>query len=87
MPKTYFDDFGVKLVNVHAEGDCWREVCVIHKPTWHHMRGMKKKWRNDRGFFERVCDHGVGHPDPDEILDDQRMLGVHGCDGCCAKNV
>jgi hypothetical protein len=33
--------------------------------------------------MERVCPHGVGHPDPDDI---NVILGpekVHGCDGCC----
>lgn len=49
------------------------------------------KWpiniRYDRNcLVERVCKHGVGHPDPDSVayleekgIDD----GVHGCDGCC----
>jgi hypothetical protein len=39
--------------------------------------------------MERICSHGVGHPDPDDIafkfengLDD--AMGVHGCDGCCS---
>jgi hypothetical protein len=31
--------------------------------------------------MERICDHGVGHPDPDEFMAD---VWVHGCDGCCA---
>jgi hypothetical protein len=35
--------------------------------------------------MERICEHGCGHPDPD----DHRILtgeddGIHGCDGCCA---
>jgi hypothetical protein len=29
--------------------------------------------------MERICSHGVGHPDPDEINTDK----THGCDGCC----
>jgi hypothetical protein len=34
--------------------------------------------------MERICKHGVGHPDPDDLMilighDD----GVHGCCGCC----
>lgn len=36
-------------------------------------------WRGDRHLMERICPHGVGHPDPDDINPD----GVHGCDGCC----
>ena len=45
---------------------------------------LPRIWRPDRGIWERVCEHGIGHPDPD----DPRILsgedrGVHGCDGCC----
>lgn len=38
----------------------------------------------DDGLVERVCGHGVGHPDPDsvEALGDGGLL-THGCDGCC----
>lgn len=32
-------------------------------------------------MMERMCPHGIGHPDPDEITLDV----VHGCDGCCIK--
>lgn len=31
--------------------------------------------------MERICPHGVGHPDPDDTNPDT----VHGCDGCCAQ--
>lgn len=42
--------------------------------------------------MERICPHGVGHPDPDHIAFVERVAGkdvasveaVHGCDGCCA---
>ena len=37
--------------------------------------------------MERVCTHGIGHPDPDHIAflpkDKCRWESVHGCDGCC----
>jgi hypothetical protein len=37
--------------------------------------------------MERVCTHGIGHPDPDHIAflpkDKRRWESVHGCDGCC----
>ena len=34
------------------------------------------------GYWELVCPHGVGHPDPrDPNLTDG---GIHGCDGCCS---
>jgi hypothetical protein len=37
--------------------------------------------------MERICDHGIGHPDPDDIRVRERWdEGVHGCDGCCHEN-
>lgn len=46
------------------------------------MRSFPQLWRTDRGVMERVCPHGVGHPDPDEVYRDIDDF-VHGCDGCC----
>jgi hypothetical protein len=75
------DDFGNKLVGVHEQWQCMRNYCTIHKPSDHSMRRYKQLWRNDTKVMERVCEHGVGHPDPDEINPD----GMHGCDGCCLQ--
>jgi hypothetical protein len=57
--------------------------CVIHARQKHHMSEWALIWRRDRDakYWERLCPHGVGHPDPTVGL-----LGidtVHGCDGCC----
>lgn len=46
--------------------------------------------RTDRNnLMERVCPHGVGHPDPDSLEWLSRIGarddGVHACDGCCQK--
>lgn len=79
----FVDDFGTKLVDVHEEGTCMGEFCTIHKNSEHSMRDFKQRWRSDRALMERVCEHGVGHPDPDEIGLDESGRGVHGCDGCC----
>ena len=38
-----------------------------------------KRMRFDRSFMERICVHGVGHPDPDGADADP----LHACDGCC----
>jgi hypothetical protein len=48
-------------------------------------------------LIERVCPHGVGHPDPDSLGYFERVLSVdrvrflrlgdHGCDGCCITPV
>lgn len=80
----WIDDFGNKLVNVHEQWTCMKGYCTIHKPSSHHMRSMKQLWRNDRKFMERVCEHAVGHPDPDEIFPGEL---VHGCDGCCNEKM
>lgn len=77
---------GLNLVNVHDESECVAP-CVIHAPTDHHMRGWQLIWRSDRQIFERICPHGVGHPDPDQFAywdrEGLEFEGVHGCDGCC----
>lgn len=80
---NFTDDFGNKLVDVHEQWQCLGNFCTIHKPSDHSMRGMKQRWRADRALMERVCEHGVGHPDPDEIGLDESGRGIHGCDGCC----
>ena len=68
----------------HEKSQCMGEFCTLHKRSKHSMRKFKQLYRYDRGIMERICTHGIGHPDPDDILiingDDS---GVHGCDGCC----
>ena len=73
------------MAGVHAEAEC-RGPCVLHRPSGHHMREWRLLWRWDRHVFERTCEHGVGHPDPDDRyvgLPHPGSQGVHGCDGCC----
>lgn len=65
--------------------------CTIHNRSNHHMRHFPQNWRSDRAFMERVCPHGIGHPDPDQMaflrsvlpMDEAHAEGIHGCDGCC----
>lgn len=73
---------------VHARNKSCRKGCPIHNPTDPH-KDWPLLWRGDRYLFERVCKHGIGHPDKDS-LDYLKKLGrdreaesVHGCDGCC----
>lgn len=55
------------------------------------MYGWRQHWRTDRDLMERVCPHGVGHPDPDHMDYVRRTSveqhayyhGLHACDGCC----
>ena len=39
--------------------------------------------------MERICPCGGGRPDPDDltwqVTQGRDYLGVHGCDGCCAR--
>jgi len=71
----------------HEPDECMSpEACTIHNRTDHHMRSFKQFYRFGRGIMERICTHGVGHPDPDDYkiitgADD----GAHGCDGCCIR--
>lgn len=65
------------------------KYCVIHKPSNHHMVNWPKVIRSS-SLIERVCKHGVGHPDPDSAAflnwkTNQNTWGVHGCDGCCIE--
>lgn len=87
MSKRYFLPDGRELFGVHDEALCAGRVCVIHNSTDHHMVEWPLIWRYDRGIFERLCDHGVGHPDPDQFdywaEEDMMSKAVHGCDFCC----
>ena len=75
------------MVHCHSPEKCKGGVCTLHNRTNHPMRSFPQHWRDDRGIMERICPHGVGHPDPD----DKRITkgtdsGVHGCDGCCNRS-
>jgi hypothetical protein len=70
----------------HPKEKCLGEVCTVHNRSNHIMRDFPQHWRIDRRIIERICPHGIGHPDPDEyrILNGEDD-GSHGCDGCCGK--
>lgn len=68
-------------VITHHPAEACTPPCPIHRPGEHHMVTWTLNWRNDRGIFERICPHGIGHPDPDSTRPDDDA--VHGCDGCC----
>lgn len=78
-------------MTVHDPSACAGRACCIHNPSAHHMAGWPRHWRPDRYLMERICPHGVGHPDPDHMahileINPREALehGIHGCDGCCA---
>lgn len=82
---------GERVIAHDLEKCSGQEACCIHKPSQHHMRNWPQHWRNDTRVMERLCEHGVGHPDPDHLtyqrqflrLDEREWDSIHGCDGCC----
>jgi len=77
---------GGQAIFAHPEVDCLDPPCCIHSPSDHHMRTWEQHWRPDRGIMERICPHGIGHPDPDDrAIRLGHDEGTHGCDGCCRK--
>lgn len=72
---------------VHARTGTCDQGCVLHNRTDHHMQHWRLIWRDDRGIFERLCQHSIGHPDPDQgpywAVTNQDWQWVHGCCGCC----
>ncbi len=88
-----------KGVGTHRLKDCRGRICCLHNPSGHKMKKWPVYIRLDKyTLAERVCKHGIGHPDPDSlhwILENfidtgytpqefKFLLEVHGCDGCCS---
>jgi hypothetical protein len=70
-------------LRVHDDNECVNsEACCIHHPSEHHMRDWPQLWRADSHLMERICSHGIGHPDPDDL---NKAAAIHGCDGCCRE--
>lgn len=92
QPRKYIDGHGNVLVGVHERSPRCDLGCVIHSPT--DRTGFPTLFRRDRLLVERVCPHGVGHPDVDHLRyvawaydrDKAKAEAVHGCDGCCSPN-
>lgn len=93
MPRSYRPDWhingdgkwetgtGQVRAWVHSTDKCVGRACPVHNPSDHHMRSFPTHYRADRGITERICPHGVGHPD----FDDPTIDAVHGCcpGACC----
>lgn len=75
---------------IHRDGECTGH-CPFHNPSDHAMADFPKKVRYDKySLIERICPHGIGHPDPDSAryvaeVNPQASgaVWIHGCDGCC----
>ena len=74
---------GQILIGVHEPEVCRNEFCCIHNMSDHHMRDWEQNWRPDKRMMERICRHGLGHPDPDDPKSKDKSLSIHACDGCC----
>lgn len=78
---------GGQTLWAHIKDNCIGNFCCIHRPSDHHMKDWPQNWRGDIGIMERICPHGIGHPDPNDLsayMVDGDKYGIHGCDGCCA---
>jgi len=76
----------MSLAAPHDPALCAGQGCSRHHPSNHHMRTWPKIWREFYGYSDRMCSHGVGHPDPDDVVHLQALGGActeHACDGCC----
>lgn len=75
-------------ITTHAKKQCDGSKCCFHNPSKHRMVKWNMYVRMDRNtLVERICPHGIGHPDPDSLrwLNEHGVEdgGTHGCDGCC----
>lgn len=65
--EEYTTGTGQRLANVHHPTQCAGRHCAIHNPSEHVMDLFPTHWRGDHGLMERICPHGIGHPDPDDL--------------------
>ncbi len=78
-----------QVIGVHDDHDCTGKYCVIHNPSTHCLSTFPTHWRADRQLMERICTHGVGHPDPDHLdhlpAGRRHIESMHGCcrEHCC----
>lgn len=76
------------FLRTHSPDECSDHPCAIHNTSSIHRLSMAPLfWRDDIKILERICSHGVGHPDKD-AADYLTSIGkgaanIHGCDGCC----
>lgn len=74
----------IVLPNHHQREDCYySDRCTLHNRSNHYMRKFPQVWNPNNGIIERVCEHGIGHPDPDELPGAE----IHFCDACCVEAV
>lgn len=58
-------DSGQLVQEIHPKAWC-SGTCVVHRPSRHHMRKLELSFDMERKSFQRTCEHGALHCDPDE---------------------
>lgn len=76
---------------IHAKSVC-AGFCPFHNPSNHPLKDAPIHIRGDKMMLvERICEHGIGHDDPDSVAyfhsKGEMWAGTHGCDGCCGTKV
>ena len=88
---VWTDGNGAKWYVHKRNVDCDIDGCAIHNPSYHPLSDAKQLIRTDKYMLvEDICEHGVGHPNPDSASFISKKIGdtsiwVHGCDGCCRE--
>ena len=67
------------VARAHSPETCSGAWCIVHNPMY-PLVGRRLVYRHDTGMTEELCEHGIGHPVPEDGLGI-----VHSCDGCCYK--
>jgi hypothetical protein len=83
VPEQHILELGQVIYNVHDRGQCFGQWCCIHHPMPGPWSTWPRYWREDRGFMERICPCGIGHPVAEDyagaVARGQLEDLVHGC--------
>lgn len=81
-------------LRTHSSLACAGDFCSVHNPSSHSMVRFPQYWDAQRFQMQRVCPHGIPHPDPDDLAYSALVNGEefaefqrdHDCcdEGCCA---
>lgn len=85
------DSSGIEYWVHKRTADCDADGCAIHNQSYHHMVDWPTYMRVDKYYLiERICSHGIGHPDPDSLSFFRKKamgwIGIHGCCRCCVDS-
>ena len=96
LPVDVIALYNGQVMQVHPKRECL-PPCPVHAPSAHPLNTAPLNWRSDVRLWERICKHGTGHPDPDDLSYKRlTMLPAvyrmhcyesHGCDSCCDPGI